>query len=104
VSPRERETLNALLAGADWLSEAREVEVPTRGEPGGCCEYRITSGAGVDMGVRIGSSPAEALLLQHRDAGYGADVVRVRGERLAFATTEYRRMLGGVDAWEIEEV
>jgi hypothetical protein len=33
MSPRERETLNALLAGADWLSEAREVEVPTRGEP-----------------------------------------------------------------------
>ena len=63
--------------------------------------YRIHSSAGIDFGTHDAPTPDAALLLVHRDAGYGADVVTLEDGDLVFSG-DNEALLGGVDAWDIE--
>lgn len=63
--------------------------------------YRITSESGLTMGDYDGETPAHALAVMHRDAGYTCSVEN--GE-VVFAFECDEEVCGGVDAWIVRQV
>lgn len=66
--------------------------------------YSIHSTQGADFGEWEGDSKAEALLKNHREAGYGPDKVWLEDGKLKFKDDDYKREIGGVDDWHVEPV
>jgi hypothetical protein len=65
--------------------------------------YRVTSLAGHCFGEWEAASAAEALLVIHRESGYGERDVRLEGDHLVFRNEETRQYLGDVDDWLVTE-
>lgn len=65
--------------------------------------YHIESSAGADFGTWEANSKAEALLKNHREAGYSEKRVWLEDGELCFCNDEYRNLLGDVGDWHITE-
>jgi len=64
--------------------------------------WRIVSSGGLDQGLWAGDTPQEALLLLHRTAGYGNEIVWIaKTGELVFWDNDYRDLLGDVVDWRI---
>jgi len=67
--------------------------------------YEIFSKNGENFGTFQGSTPAEALLAMHREAGYQPDQVWIDEDGdITFASEETEALCGGLDAWRVVEL
>lgn len=66
--------------------------------------YSISSTQGVDFGTWKGDSKAEALLKNHREAGYDEDEVWLEDGELKFKNEEYRQLIGDVSDWHVDPI
>jgi|15BtaG_2_1085339.scaffolds.fasta_scaffold00558_27 hypothetical protein len=66
--------------------------------------YQVSANSGNIMGTYEGNTPAEALLLCHRDAGYGEDQVWLdKDGGIVFIDEDTRILCGDLNDWFVEE-